>query len=201
MRKKPFKNCSKYMTGDSFKQNMADMFSSVIIEEKKAPEKEETTKDNSTTLKELEESYKKILANKKEKKLTGTARKVYFPSIPDAYYISFKPTKNQATWEASKFFGKSFHPSFIGMTINDILKLSKVIRIPELDEYSKLGKVPIMELMKKTNLTFSCAICGKHHFTYEDYCKNLCFLVEDDWNSLPYTTGYVLCYKCHENFI
>ena len=129
------------MTGDSFKLNMADMFSSVVIEEKKAPEKEETTKDNSTTLKELEESYKKILANKKGKKVIGTARKVYFPSIPDVYYISFKATKNQATWEASKYFGNSFHPSFIGMTTNDILKLSKVVRIPELDEYAKFGKV------------------------------------------------------------
>ena len=203
MRKRPFKNCSKFMTGGSFKQNMANMFSSITIEEsKKEPvKKEETDKEKSTTLKDLEESYRKILKNKKEKKVTGTARKVYFPTIPDVFFISFKPSKTQAAWEASKFFGESYHPSFIGMKTDEILKLSKVIRIPELDEFSKLGKVPILKLMQKANLTFSCEICGRHHFTYEDYCKNLCFLVEDEWNSLPYTTGYVLCYKCHEKFI
>lgn len=201
MRKKPFKNYSKFMTGDSFKNNMANMFSSVTIEEKEVPSNEEKAKEKTVTLKELEESYKKILKNKKGKKEIGTARKVYFPTIPDIFYISFKPSRTKAAWEASKYFHKSYNPIFIGMKTEEIVKLTRVLRIPELDEYSKVEKVPIPVLMKKLNVTFPCAICGKHHFTYEDYCKNLCFVVEGEWDSLPYAEGYVLCYKCHEKFI
>ena len=196
MRKKPFKNCSKFMTGGNFKNNMADMFSFVDIKEE--PEKETAQQKSSNTLKELEESYKKILGRKK---LVGTARKITFTDHPDLIFISFKATRMQANWEASKYFHDSYHPYFIGMDTQEIVRTARGIRVPELDEYSKTGKVPIYKLMQKLNATFSCSICGKHHFTYEDYCKNLCFIVEGEWNSLPFIEGYLLCYKCHEKLM
>lgn len=199
-RKKPFKNCSVYITGGNFKNSMASAFSAIEIDEEKEEEKAilKELEKKPITLEELEKSYRKLL---KKKKIKKTARKVYFPNYPDLVFISFKDTKTQADWEAAKYFKESYNPNFIGMKTEEIVRLCKNIRIPELDEFSEKGKVPIPTLMQKASITFSCAICGKHHFTYDDYCKNLCFIHEGEFWALPYTNEFVVCYKCHQNLI
>ena len=202
MQKKPFKNSSRYMTGGNFKNSMTNMFSIIDTKEnEKEEEKKEAVerKEKGDILKELEESYRRILGKKKLKQ--GSARKIIFLNHPDLFFISFKATGSQACWEAAKYFKESFHPYFLGMKTEEIVRTCRAYRIPELDEYAIAKKVPIPILMKKVGIAFTCSLCGKHHFTYEDYCKNLCFIVEGEWTSLPYTTGYILCYKCHEKLM
>lgn len=203
MRKKPFKNSSHYITGGSFKSGLADAFSNILskeIEDEKATEtiKKEEERVSSNVLQELEKSYREIAKRKKD--IKGTARIVYAPNYPDISFISFRATTNQATWEAAKYFFESYNPNFIGMKTEEIVRFLKAKRTPELDEFSVRGKVPIYKLMQKTNTTFPCYICGKHNFTYEDYCKDLCFIVDEDLNTIPYVQGYILCYKCHQKF-
>ena len=203
MRKKPFKNSSHYITGGSFKNGLADAFSDILLEDieeeretKIVEEKKE--QQSSSILQELEKSYREIAKRKKE--IKGTARVVYAPNYPNISFISFKATPNQATWEAAKYFFESYDPNFIGMKTEEIVRFLKARRIPELDEFSAKGKVPIYKLMQRANATFPCYICGNHHFTYEDYCKDLCFVVDEDLNTIPYVQGYILCYKCHQKF-
>lgn len=201
MRRKPFKNSSHKITGGSFKSDFSQAFSKILKEEEKEEqekalkEEQEQEKSSSDILKELERNYKKIL---KKKSSLGTARYVYSPDYPKVSFISFKATNSQAVWEATKFFHDFYNPYFIGMSKEDIMKVLKARRIPELDEYAKEGKVPIYALMQKAKATFSCFVCGKHEFEYADYCNNVCFILEGDVNPLPYAKGCVLCYKCHQ---
>lgn len=202
MRKRPFRNCSKFITGGSFKQEIADMFSLVEEPEKKVTSQPQTKAEKSSTLKELEKSYEKILKNKtlKKKELSEKPYIIVHKTNPSIFFISFNINKSKAMWEALSYYKKSYHPYFIGMKELEIRKDFKIHRLHELDDYQGGKPIPIPTLLKKTNVELSCSVCGRHHFTYEDYCKNLCFVIEDTLNALPNIKGYVVCYTCYKKY-
>lgn len=206
-RNKKSKGVSSYSSSlSSINANLKDVFNAFdYTKPKPKPPKEykgytdkEGAKLSLDKRKKLEQEYKEIL---KRRNIYGVAYKVTFTKHPNLLYLSFKATNEKARWDASNYFQKSYCPDFIGSKTKDILTESRAHRIPELDKYAIKGVVPIPELMKKLNMTFSCYACGKHHFTYEDYCKNLCFIVEDESNQMPFANGFVLCYKCHKRLI
>lgn len=148
--------------------------------------------------KELEKEYQEIL---KRKNLYGVAYKVIFPAHPKLFFLTFSKSNSQARWHASKYFKKANIPDFLERTVCQIASEARSYREPELDKYASKGKVPIPELMKKLDVSFPCSACGKRTFSYEDYCHNLCFIYEGEYDAMPFANGYILCYECHKKFI
>ena len=206
-RNKKSSGVSSYSSSlSSINANLKDVFNTFDYTKpkKKVPKvykgytDEEKDKLSINKRKKLEQEYKEIL---ERRNIHGVAYRVIFTKHPNLLHITFKSTNSKARWDASNYLYKSLCPDFIGNEMKDILTESRAYRIPELDKYAIKGVVPIPELMKKVDMTFSCYACGKHHFTYEDYCKNLCFIVEGESNQLPFANGFVLCYKCHEKLL
>lgn len=145
---------------------------------------------------EVQESYKEILKKANSK---GKAYKITFTDQPDLLYFTYAKTRNKAKSNAVIFFRENFYPSFMDKGYEEYKK-ARTTRIPELDEFSDTGKVPIPKLMKYLGITFPCSSCGEDNFTLSDYEKGRCFIVEDEGDLNEFTKGYILCYNCHKKY-
>lgn len=152
------------------------------------------TKPKSTLAEAYEQALKQQISKYK-------ARKITFKDHSDLIYISFKPTKEKAIYEACKYFQESFYPTFMGDGISEEMKHGKAHRVQEFDKYGIEGVIPIPELMKVMDFKFPCSVCGKDNFDYEDYEIGRCFIVEGEGNLNPFTKGYILCYECYKKYI
>lgn len=143
---------------------------------------------------DYEKVYKKLFSN-------GKAWKVVYQKRPELIAVVFAKTNHKACWKAVKYFRENMEPEFIGKGYDQNLKLMKVSRVPELDEYSDENKVPIPALMKVIKKTFKCSVCGKHNFDYYDYKLGNCVVVEGEGDTDTYIKGYILCSDCKKKYL
>ena len=146
---------------------------------------------------EVKESYEEILKKANSK---GKAYKVTFIDQPDLLYFTYAKTRNKARSKAVIYFRENFFPLFLDPK-NDEYKKARVLRVPELDEFSDTGKVPIPKLMEHLNITFPCSACKQDDFNLSDYEKGRCFIVEGEGDLNEFTKGYILCYDCHKKYL
>ena len=144
-----------------------------------------------------EKSYLELL---KERFSKGKAYKITFKDIPNLLYFTFAENDETARQRACDYFRDNSHPAFITKN-NKELWMARAKRIPELDEYSFEGKVPIPQLMKHLSVTFPCSNCGKDNFNYSDYEKKRCYIIEGDGDLNDFTKGFILCYDCHKKYM
>lgn len=173
-----------------------------IKEEKKAAKKARPKKKKEkvfNSYKDFQEEYLKVLL-KAELKKAPKAYKVIFKNNPTLAYLSFKSRRQPALWEACAYFRDNLHPDFL-VTFRKMLSASRGYRMHDLDKYAQEGRAPIPDILKVTGMTLSCSVCGKHKFTYEDYIKDRCYIIEGEGDSLPYAKGHILCYKCYQRYI
>ena len=142
--------------------------------------------------KKVAESHQKLYRETLSK---GKCFSVSFKGIPDSTTIIFAKNKDKAKYQAFKYFRDNFHPEFIGNK-GDLMLKGYVKRLPIFDEYDIEGKIPIPVLMRELDMKFPCSICKKHHFSYDDYDKGRCFILEGEGDADDYIKGYVLCYDC-----
>lgn len=128
---------------------------------------------------------------------TKKAFKVTFKGIENLYYISFKETREQAEWEAQKYFKESFHPDFL--CDKNMHYRCRGKRLQVLDSYAEDGVVPIADLLKLLKIRMSCSICGHGNYSYEDYIDKVCF-ISDEFSTLPYAKGIIMCYNCFKKY-
>ena len=165
-----------------------------FYEETKA--KEKVRQDS---YRKIQKEYERILH--KEIQGRNRAYRVVFKNHPDLLYIAFCSNRGSAKYQASRYFKSIFHPFFTGEDYSKEMLQCHAYRMQELDKYSIKGLVPIPELLKATDTTISCSVCGKGKFNYSDCSQGECFIVEGEGNLNPFTKGYLLCYDCYKKYI
>ena len=129
------------------------------------------------------------------------AWKVVFTDIKDLYFITFQSNREQARWDACDFFRKTMHPQFLDKGWwRRCYDNSRALRAQAFDKYAKDGFIPIPAFLKE-GFTLPCSVCGKGNFSYSDYEKGRCFILEGEGNILPYLIGCILCYDCYKKYI
>ncbi len=160
-------------------------------------EKEEEKK--SDTYKGIQKEYERILH--KEIQRENRAYRVVFKNHPDLLYIAFCGNRGSAKYQASRYFKSIFHPFFTGEDYSTEMLQCRAYRVQELDKYALKGTIPIPELLKATDTSMACSVCGKDHFDYLDCEKGRCFIIEGEGDLNPFTKGYILCYDCYRKYI
>lgn len=160
-------------------------------------EKAETKKEDS--YKGLQKEYERILH--KEIQRENRAYRVVFKNHPDLLYIGFGGNRGTVKYKASKYFKEVFHPFFTGEDYSKEMLKCHAYRVQEFDKYALKGLIPIPELLKTLDISMSCSVCKKEHFTYSDYIKGNCYIIEGEGNLNPFTKGYILCSSCHKKYI
>lgn len=156
-------------------------------------------KKKSDTYKGLQKEYERILH--KEIQRENRAYRVVFKNHPDLLYIAFCGNRGSAKYQASRYFKSIFHPFFTGENYSEEMLKCNAYRVKELDKYALKGTIPIPELLKATDTTMACSVCGKDHFDYSDCEIGRCFIVEGEGDLNPFTKGYILCYDCHKKYL
>ena len=177
-------------------------FAKINLEEIREKEKRKAELRERKKQRELEAKLKAQRGRKPPPINHHKAFKVTFKDQPDLIYIAFKRLREQAIWEACKYFRDSFHLDFQrDKGYSSEMKQSHAIRVPELDEYGKKGKVPIPVLMKVLDIRFPCSHCHKQVFTYKDYEAGRCFIIEGEGDTNEFTKGRILCYYCYKKIV
>lgn len=127
------------------------------------------------------------------------AYKVLYRDNPKLLYFTFAETRELAATKAFYYFRNSGYPEFIGKY--DEYFEGRGYRVQELDKFSAEGKVPIPNLMQHLGVTFPCSNCGEHDFSYNDYKKGECYIIEGDGDLNEFTKGFILCHKCYKKYI
>ena len=165
---------------------------------------EKEQKENDFSLANIQDDY---LSFKQEydkfqiKALETKRKKAYmitFSDVPSLCYISFESSKDKAKGVAVMYF-RDFHPDFKDDLWQQRFLHAKRKRIPSFDRYADIGRVPVLELLKR-GMSFSCGACGKDNFTYGDIQTGRGFIVEDGFEMNPFTKGFILCYHCYKKF-
>lgn len=146
---------------------------------------------------DFQKDYESILRKNKSRK---RAFKVIFKDQPDLLYLTFSKSRDKAKGEAVTYFKNNFHPAFIGRSWRNEFGQARAYQVPELDKYSKEGKVPVPDLMKYLDASFCCSVCGNHTFKYSDYENGRCFVIEGEGDINEITKGIVVCYDCHRKY-
>ena len=123
---------------------------------------------------------------------------VTFTDVPSLCYIAFEKSKNKARGVAVMYF-REFHPEFQNGLWKQRFLHAKRKRVPVFDKYAYVGKVPVLELLKR-GMSFSCGACGKDTFTYGDIQIGRGFVIEDGFEMNPFTKGFILCHSCYKKF-
>lgn len=152
-------------------------------------------KEREKKQKKIEESRQKFIEETFSK---GKCYKVRYTNIPDMYCIVFGENRSKATYEGFKYFRDKLHPQFI----HDDTQLykSRLIRLPIFDKYGIEGKIPIPELMKELDMSFPCSVCKKEEFTYRDYDKKRCYIIEGEGDADTFVKGLILCHSCYRKY-
>ena len=162
-------------------------------------ETKEKEKVKGDSYKKLQKEYERILH--KEIQRENRAYRVVYKNHPDLLYIAFCGNRGSAKYQASKYFKNIFHPFFTGEDYSKEMLQCHAYRVQELDKYALKGLIPIPELLKATDTTMPCSVCGKDHFDYSDCERGRCFIIEGEGNLNPFTKGYILCYDCYRKYI
>ena len=166
---------------------------SPFLNPKKSKEKE---KEN---FKSIQKEYERILHKEIQKE--NKAYRVIFDNHPELLFVTFCRDRGAAKWQAAKYFKSIFNPFFTGENYRTGMLYSHAYRCAELDKYALEGKVPIPELLRVLDVSIPCSVCGKYDFTYSDYEKVKCFIVEGEGDSNPFTKGYILCTDCYKKYM
>lgn len=154
----------------------------------------EDASDSFYSLKQEYDNFKVGAIEKKRKK----AYVVTFSDDSNICFITFAKSRDKARGDAIMYF-REFHPEFNnGLWKQKFLKARRK-RVPAFDRYAELGKVPILELLKR-GMEFSCGGCGKDKFTYGDVQIGRCHVIEDGFEMNPFTQGFLLCHNCYKRF-
>ena len=134
-----------------------------------------TQEKKSDSYKGLQKEYERILH--KEIQRENRAYRVVYKNHPDLLYIAFGGNRGTAKYQASKYFKSIFHPFFTGEDYSKEMLQCHAYRVQELDKYALVGVIPIPELLKATDTTMPCSVCGKDHFDYSDCERGRCFII------------------------
>jgi len=149
---------------------------------------------------ELQKEYKNILHQGVYK--DSKAYIVKYKNHPDIFYVAFANNRASAKWKASKSLRDNFNPFFSRSSCREEMLSSRAIRHPEFDKYAQEGYlIPIPKILKADKVSLPCSVCGKGHFTYSDYEKERCFVIEGEGNLNDFIRGYLLCYDCYKKYI
>lgn len=162
-------------------------------------EPKQTEEKKSDSYKGLQKEYERILH--KEIQRENRAYRVVYKNHPELLYIAFCGNRGSAKYQASKYFKSIFNPFFTGEDYSKEMLQCRAYRVQELDKYALKGIIPIPALLKATDTSLACSVCGKDHFDYSDYEKGRCFIIEGEGNLNPFTKGYILCYDCYRKYI
>jgi hypothetical protein len=160
---------------------------------------------NFVTYENFEQEYEKLSSVQRKKRKEPVAYLVWFKDRPELNYISFQVETNRridrardrARAEANKYLRETYPEFTDRQSYYDIYMMSRGRRIPQFDKYYATKQVPIRELLK-IGFSYSCALCHKYNFKFEDYENGRCFIVEGEGCVNPFTNGILLCYKCYK---
>ena len=147
----------------------------------------------------IQKEYERILHKNIQRE--NRAYRVVYKNHPELLYIAFGSGRGTAKYQASKYFKSIFHPFFTEEDYRKEMLNCHAYRVQELDKYALQGVIPIPALLKATDTSMPCSVCGKDHFDYSDYIEGRCYIIEGEGNLNPFTKGYILCSDCYKKYI